>query len=195
VLPLLLSEFTDWCPWLAARLVGRAARLLPAPDRTRYQEEWLAELHEVPGRLAKLAVAASLLCGAVRMRAILRRSGRAAWTWRRRFAVLRWLLAPRGMALSVTVHGRLGNGAPLALTLTMPPERRPRARWANLRLISGVRMLAEMATRLPDEAAWTQVTQATLASAAKVDGLTVTWNTDAAPGNQHGSATPDLPQL
>jgi HAMP domain-containing protein len=33
VLPLLLSEFTDWCPWFAKRLVQRAVRRLPEGAR------------------------------------------------------------------------------------------------------------------------------------------------------------------
>ena len=50
-------EFTDWLPWLAARLIRAAARTLPPAVRTRYTGEWLAELDAVPGKLSKLALA------------------------------------------------------------------------------------------------------------------------------------------
>src|SRR5437016_5244284 len=56
-MPVLVSEFTDWLPWLAARLVRAAARALPPDARERYAEEWLAELDAVPGKLSKLALA------------------------------------------------------------------------------------------------------------------------------------------
>jgi hypothetical protein len=67
--PLLLSEFGDWCPWLARRMVRWAANHLG--DRTvaeRYEEEWLADLSEIPGKLACLAVAVSYLIWLPRMR-------------------------------------------------------------------------------------------------------------------------------
>jgi hypothetical protein len=54
VLPLILSEFTDVSPWLARKLIGRAARRLPEQDRPRWEEEWLGELEERPGRLSRL---------------------------------------------------------------------------------------------------------------------------------------------
>ncbi|MEH0396216.1 ATP-binding protein [Streptomyces sp. NBC_01260] len=58
VLPLLLAEFGDWCPWLAKRLVRWTARHLgDAAVVERYSEEWLAEIEEVPGKLSCLVVA------------------------------------------------------------------------------------------------------------------------------------------
>jgi len=54
VIPLILSEFTDLSPWLARKLIGRAARRLPEQDRPRWEEEWLGELEERPGRLSQL---------------------------------------------------------------------------------------------------------------------------------------------
>jgi hypothetical protein len=50
ILPLLLSEFTDWCPWLAKRLIDRAVRRLPQHVHERYEEEWNAELQSLEGR-------------------------------------------------------------------------------------------------------------------------------------------------
>lgn len=58
---MLVSEFTDWLPWFAARLIGAAARTQPYAVRSRYAEEWLAELDDVPGKLAKLAFAIRIL--------------------------------------------------------------------------------------------------------------------------------------
>jgi hypothetical protein len=41
-------------PKYARRLIAHAARKLPPLDRARYEEEWLADLHERDGVLAKL---------------------------------------------------------------------------------------------------------------------------------------------
>jgi hypothetical protein len=67
VVPLLLNEFTDVSPWLARKLICRAVRRLPEQDRPRWQEEWLGEFEERPGRLLKLLWALSLLWGAGEM--------------------------------------------------------------------------------------------------------------------------------
>jgi DNA repair exonuclease SbcCD ATPase subunit len=55
VVPLVLSEFTDLCPWMAESLVRRAARRLPEQERPRWEADWLAELASKQGRLSKLA--------------------------------------------------------------------------------------------------------------------------------------------
>jgi len=83
VLPLLVTEFGDWCPWLAARLVRWAARHLGDPASCeRYQEEWIANLNEVPGKLARLAAAFGYLANLPRMRLSIRhRSGTPMTTW------------------------------------------------------------------------------------------------------------------
>jgi hypothetical protein len=74
ILPLLLAEFSDWCPWLAARIVRWAARRLGDPASCkRYEEEWIANLNEVPGKLARLAVAFGHLAYMPRMRRSVRR--------------------------------------------------------------------------------------------------------------------------
>jgi hypothetical protein len=56
ILPLLLSEFTEWCPWLAERLVRRAATRLPEEARARWEEEWLADLNAWEGRKLSILV-------------------------------------------------------------------------------------------------------------------------------------------
>jgi len=74
MLPLLLSEFGDWCPWLASRLVRWSARRLGSPAAcARYEEEWTANLNEVPGKLSQLAAALGYLACVPRMRWVLRR--------------------------------------------------------------------------------------------------------------------------
>lgn len=52
---LLLAESFDWLPWLSRRIVRCAARYLPPEHRSRYQDEWLAELDAIPGlRVSRL---------------------------------------------------------------------------------------------------------------------------------------------
>jgi hypothetical protein len=71
--PVLLTEFTDWLPWIAARLVRRAAARLPAERRARYAEEWAAELSALPGgKLTKLAFGLRLCAHARATGAVLR---------------------------------------------------------------------------------------------------------------------------
>lgn len=73
-LPLLLNEFGEWAPWLAVRLVRWTARRLGhRNDTDRYAEEWEANLNEVPGKLAKLAVAIGMMAYAPRLRGSLKR--------------------------------------------------------------------------------------------------------------------------
>lgn len=56
-LPLLLAEVTEVAPWIAARLLKSATRILPPEYRERYRLEWLGELDAVPGKLLKLLFA------------------------------------------------------------------------------------------------------------------------------------------
>lgn len=72
IVPMLVSEFTDWLPWFAARLIGATVRTLPYAVRSRYAEEWLAELDDVPGKLSKLAFAIRVLARAPSMAAAIR---------------------------------------------------------------------------------------------------------------------------
>nr|WP_024127031.1 AAA family ATPase [Streptomyces sp. F8]AHE39752.1 IstB domain protein ATP-binding protein [Streptomyces sp. F8] len=81
VLPLLLSEFGDWCPWLAKRLTRWTARRLGDVEATaRYSEEWLAELAHLPGKLSHLLTATSYLLALPRIRWSLRAARRATRT-------------------------------------------------------------------------------------------------------------------
>ena len=73
VIPLLLTEFGDWCPWLAGHLVSWSARRLGNQAAgIRYEEEWTANLNEVPGSLARLVAAIGYMTCIPRMRWSLR---------------------------------------------------------------------------------------------------------------------------
>ena len=73
LLPLLLAEFGDWCPWFAGHIVRWSARRLgDSAASARYEEEWLANLDEVPGKLARLAAALGYAANIPRMRWSLR---------------------------------------------------------------------------------------------------------------------------
>jgi hypothetical protein len=61
VAPMALTEFTDWLPWIASRLILRAAAHLPFERRARYTEEWAAEFNALPGgKLTKLFFALNI---------------------------------------------------------------------------------------------------------------------------------------
>lgn len=69
LVPLLVTEFGDWCPWLAKRLVRWSAQRLGDPAAcARYEEEWLANLAEVPGKLSPLIAAVGYVASIPRMR-------------------------------------------------------------------------------------------------------------------------------
>jgi hypothetical protein len=79
LLPLLLAEFGDWCPWLAVRMVRWSARRLGDPAAcARYEEEWAANLGEVPGKLSQLVAAFGYLACVPSMRWALRRQRRTS---------------------------------------------------------------------------------------------------------------------
>jgi hypothetical protein len=72
--PLMVNEFKDWWPWLAVRLVRWSARRLGNRQScARYEEEWVANLQEVPGKLSPLLAAFGYLVVVPRMRWTLRR--------------------------------------------------------------------------------------------------------------------------
>jgi hypothetical protein len=78
LVPMLLTEFTDWLPWIATRLIRRAAAQLPAERRARYAEEWAAEFSALPGgKLAKLAFGLRLCAHARATGAVLREEVKA----------------------------------------------------------------------------------------------------------------------
>jgi hypothetical protein len=75
LLTLFIGLFTEWCPWLAERLVRRAARRLPEHARARWEEEWLgdcADLTDDGKRFSTFLLALWLVLGARSMGRILR---------------------------------------------------------------------------------------------------------------------------
>lgn len=72
LLKVILDEVLEWCPWVAQRLIRRAALRLPSESSQRYCEEWLAELDALPGKgVSKLAFAARVFWSTPRVRAAL----------------------------------------------------------------------------------------------------------------------------
>lgn len=78
--PLLVSEAGDLAPSLARWLIRWGARRVGQADQARrYEEEWLADLERVPGKVTKLAHACGVLAVSVpRLRAQFRRSSQGA---------------------------------------------------------------------------------------------------------------------
>lgn len=104
VLGVIGNEFLEVSPWLARRLIPRAARLwTDDPERREIlTEEWLAIIDERPGKLFKLMSATAFLVSGLR-----RRSGARACD----VAPARWLRGLAGVDESV---------------LDMVPRERPR---------------------------------------------------------------------
>ena len=67
LIPLLVNEAGDIAPSLARWLLRWGARRIgPADQAERYEEEWLADLERVPGKLIKLIHACGILIRSVR---------------------------------------------------------------------------------------------------------------------------------
>ncbi len=48
------DDVKEWLPWITQRLVARAVSRLPDEQRDRFEEEWWANIDELPGNLAKV---------------------------------------------------------------------------------------------------------------------------------------------
>lgn len=57
------AELREWLPWIARKVIASAVLVIPAEDRDRMQEELVAELAVVPGKLSPLAFALSIWWG------------------------------------------------------------------------------------------------------------------------------------
>jgi hypothetical protein len=107
VLPMLPQELYAWCPTVAGWLIRLAARLVPAPHRARYAQEWLAQLDAWEGRnLAALLYALSILFQSPRMRLALRGSVLAP-PQRRRIRVNPRVAYRLGVVLAALTAGSL----------------------------------------------------------------------------------------
>ena len=60
LLSLLASEVEKWLPWLSTRLIRYEALKLPRLSE-RMQEQWQADVDEIPGNVGKLCYALSLV--------------------------------------------------------------------------------------------------------------------------------------
>jgi Bacterial sugar transferase len=63
----LTDEFEAWTQWIIKHLVNRAVRTLAEEERSRFEEEWLAHLNELPGKVDKIAAALGFLSNARRI--------------------------------------------------------------------------------------------------------------------------------
>lgn len=64
----LWTELRDWMPWMGAKLVKRAAHVFDEADlRARFEEEWLAEMKAMPGKLSPLFFAVGVWLRSRRM--------------------------------------------------------------------------------------------------------------------------------
>jgi lipopolysaccharide/colanic/teichoic acid biosynthesis glycosyltransferase len=121
-LNLVVAEFFDWTPWIAGRLIRRAAQRLPSEVRSRYQDEWLAELDALPGRrISPLVFAVRIRVGASGVRHEVLGQSKSAIIGRRMAfkygldrvsaAALLILLLP--LLLLVAVAVRVGSSGPV----------------------------------------------------------------------------------
>ncbi|HWN53177.1 MAG TPA: hypothetical protein VNO18_25725 [Xanthobacteraceae bacterium] len=61
---ILANDFCEFTPRICRQFIERAVRVLPEKDRARYAEEWLSDLNDRPGVLAKFRHASSCLLNA-----------------------------------------------------------------------------------------------------------------------------------
>lgn len=119
ILPLLLAEFGEVSPWLAAKILRWGARFVgDSARRERYAEEWVAGLEATPGKLTKLLKALGICLYAVpRMRVQVRGN---LYRWRGfRFVhvvaavcmppVARRMAKKRAYGYTVRMRGRAGR--------------------------------------------------------------------------------------
>lgn len=69
---LIWAEAREWLPWLSKHVVRKAVLALPIESRERMEEELLAELLSVPGKISPLMFASSLWWGLWRESLLLR---------------------------------------------------------------------------------------------------------------------------
>jgi hypothetical protein len=70
---ILSSEICERMPLLAKRLVGKAVSVVPAPWRSRYEEEWQADIQERPAGAAKVWYASGCLISAYKLQRLFSR--------------------------------------------------------------------------------------------------------------------------
>jgi len=63
----LTDEFEAWTQWIINHLVNRAVRRLAEEERSRFEEEWLAHVNEIHGKIDKIIAALGFLSNARRL--------------------------------------------------------------------------------------------------------------------------------
>jgi lipopolysaccharide/colanic/teichoic acid biosynthesis glycosyltransferase len=118
VMPLLVTEFAAWLPWLASRMIRGAARALPRSQRARYLAEWQAELEALPGgNLTQLLFAIRICMGALDTGAQLRDGAPTPHLSIKlvfdRLTAAAALLVLMPVMIMVSMAIRLGDGGPV----------------------------------------------------------------------------------
>ena len=57
----LTDEVEAWTQWIINHLVNRAVRRFSDEERSRFEEEWLAHVNELPGKVDKIIAALGFL--------------------------------------------------------------------------------------------------------------------------------------
>jgi hypothetical protein len=55
------AQFEAWTQWIIHHLVNRAVRRFADEERSRFEEEWLAHVNELPGNVDKIIAALDFL--------------------------------------------------------------------------------------------------------------------------------------
>jgi hypothetical protein len=108
VASLLAAEVYVYADPVARWIVGKAAKRLPADDRDRRHEEWLADLYDMPGAVGKLLWALGCHWAATVTNV---RAWRAAHPIQVRQAVDRWNARVNALAPSKRISIFFGSGA------------------------------------------------------------------------------------
>lgn len=116
VVGLAKDEVKAWIPRLTRWVLAKATGRLPADYRSRYEEEWLSDIEDLPGEISRLLYSVGLMRAAWAINRADRgefRSFAQEWLARSIAAVLLTFFAPLGLALAAIV--RLQSYGPILL--------------------------------------------------------------------------------
>lgn len=119
VAALVWTEFEAWSPRLCRSIAKLAARRCPASYRNRLEEEWLAHVQSIPGKLTPLLVAVGFLIASTRLNRDVRSSNLTFARVRGTRRLLNFaisfpaiiVLAP--LLLGIMIYSKLKRGGPL----------------------------------------------------------------------------------
>jgi hypothetical protein len=105
----LTDEFKAWTPWVIKHLVNHAVRRLAEEQRSRFAEEWLAHINELPGEIGKVIAALGFIFAAHRMSSRINVSKRAS------DILISILFVPyaAAMMLPIVILIKAGDGGPI----------------------------------------------------------------------------------